>query len=160
MAEKPEDLNLPASVITRMIKEVLPEGVNISKEARAAISKSASVFVLYATSCANNNALQNKRKTLTANDVFDALREMEFEQFVEPLQESLEVFKKEQKGKRDAAELKRKQKQEAAGAAEEKKTTDAGTAEERADAVQGEDTEMVHEEEVHEEEGEVVPVDR
>ena len=39
---------------------------------------------------ANNNALQNKRKTLTANDVFDALREMEFEQFVEPLQESLE----------------------------------------------------------------------
>jgi len=45
--------------------------VAISKEARAAISKSASVFVLYATSCANNIALQHKRKTLTATDVLD-----------------------------------------------------------------------------------------
>uniref|UniRef100_A0A663NEU7 Uncharacterized protein n=1 Tax=Athene cunicularia TaxID=194338 RepID=A0A663NEU7_ATHCN len=30
--------------------QVLPDGVNISKEARSAISRAASVFVLYATS--------------------------------------------------------------------------------------------------------------
>lgn len=94
MAERPEDLNLPNAVITRIIKEAvstgsfplpgrgrwvgfragpkrfprrapllaapfsrpaslptqLPDGVNVSKEARSAISRAASVFVLYATS--------------------------------------------------------------------------------------------------------------
>ena len=41
MAESPEDLNLPNAVITRIIKEAFPDGVNISKEARSAISRAA-----------------------------------------------------------------------------------------------------------------------
>ncbi|XP_058674302.1 DNA polymerase epsilon subunit 3 isoform X1 [Ammospiza caudacuta] len=90
MAERPEDLNLPNAVITRIIKEALPDGVNISKEARSAISRAASVFVLYATSCANNFAMKGKRKTLNAGDVLSAMEEMEFQRFVAPLKESLE----------------------------------------------------------------------
>lgn len=39
---------------------------------------------------ANNFAQKQKRKTLTAPDVFEALEEMEFEQFIKPLKESLE----------------------------------------------------------------------
>jgi DNA polymerase epsilon subunit 3 len=69
MAERPEDLNLPNSIITRIIKDAvgslcqlwhlalalhfirqIPEGVNVSKDARLAISKAASIFVLYVTS--------------------------------------------------------------------------------------------------------------
>jgi histone H3/H4 len=34
--------------------------------------------------------LESKRKTLTGKDVMDALEEMEFPQFIEPLKESLE----------------------------------------------------------------------
>ena len=67
MAEKPEDMNLPTSVVTRIIKESvrqhnvilqflqckiifqLPEGVNVSKDAKSAMSRAASVFILYAT---------------------------------------------------------------------------------------------------------------
>lgn len=70
MADKTDDLNLPAAVVTRLIREAvsklvklvdsvgflwfvgapkLPEGANISKEARTAVSKAASVFVLYTT---------------------------------------------------------------------------------------------------------------
>ena len=49
------------------------------------------MFVLYATSCANTIAQKNKRKTLTAPDVFTAMEEMEFETFLEPLKDSLEV---------------------------------------------------------------------
>lgn len=90
MAERPEDLNLPNAVITRIIKEALPDGVNVSKEARRAISQAASVFVLYATSCANNFAMKAKRKTLNAGDVLAAMEEMEFERFLEPLREALE----------------------------------------------------------------------
>uniref|UniRef100_A0A3Q1GDW5 DNA polymerase epsilon subunit 3 n=1 Tax=Acanthochromis polyacanthus TaxID=80966 RepID=A0A3Q1GDW5_9TELE len=68
----------------------LPDGVNVSKEARRAISQAASVFVLYATSCANNFAMKAKRKTLNAGDVMAAMEEMEFERFLEPLREALE----------------------------------------------------------------------
>ncbi|CAL8380248.1 unnamed protein product [Boreogadus saida] len=113
MAERPEDLNLPNAVITRIIKEALPDGVNVSKEARRAISQAASVFVLYATSCANNFAMKAKRKTLNAADVLAAMEEMEFERFLEPLREALEVYKK---GKKEVSEQKRKEK--------EKKETD------------------------------------
>ena len=69
MAEKPEDLSLPASVVARIIKDAvsiyntpphisavyiyssmqLPDGVSVSKEARVAIGKAASVFILYCT---------------------------------------------------------------------------------------------------------------
>lgn len=110
MAERPEDLNLPNAVITRIIKEALPDGVNISKEARSAISRAASVFVLYATSCANNFAMKGKRKTLNASDVLSAMEEMEFQRFITPLKEALEAYRREQKGKKEASEQKKKDK--------------------------------------------------
>jgi DNA polymerase epsilon subunit 3 len=110
MAERPEDLNLPNSVIAKIIKDALPDGVNVSKDARLAISKAASVFVLYSTSCANNFATQNKRKMISAQDVFEAMKEMEFEQFIEPLQRNLEAYRKGQKGKKDATEKRKKEK--------------------------------------------------
>ncbi|XP_020370343.1 DNA polymerase epsilon subunit 3 [Rhincodon typus] len=110
MAERPEDLNLPNAVITRIIKEALPDGVNVSKEARSAISRAASVFVLYATSCANNFAMKSKRKTLSASDVLAAMEEMEFDRFITPLKDALEVYKREQKGKKEASEQKKKDK--------------------------------------------------
>ncbi|XP_039258822.1 DNA polymerase epsilon subunit 3-like [Styela clava] len=108
MAEKPEDLNLPNAVIARIMKEALPEGVIVSKEARAAISKAASVFVLYCTSCANNSAMQQKRKTLKDIDVLSAVEEMDFEGFIPSLKQSLDAFKAEQKEKKEASEKRKK----------------------------------------------------
>ena len=90
MAERPEDLNLPNSIVARIIKESLPEGVNVSKEARTAIAKAASVFVLYCTSCSNNLAMKANRKIISGQDVLGAMADMEFERFIEPLQASLE----------------------------------------------------------------------
>lgn len=34
--------------------------------------------------------MQHKRKTISGNDVVEAMKEMDFERFVEPLQEALE----------------------------------------------------------------------
>ncbi|KAI9550077.1 putative D polymerase epsilon subunit 3-like [Daphnia sinensis] len=90
MAERPEDLNLPNSIVARIIKDSLPEGVNVSKEARTAIAKAASVFVLYCTSCSNNLAMRANRKIISGQDVLGAMADMEFERFIEPLQASLE----------------------------------------------------------------------
>ena len=39
MAEKPEDLNLPTSIVTKIIKDCLPVSCKVSKEANAAITK-------------------------------------------------------------------------------------------------------------------------
>lgn len=39
---------------------------------------------------ANNNALKSKRKTINVNDVFNALEDMEFDSFVDPLKSDLE----------------------------------------------------------------------
>ncbi|VDP06322.1 unnamed protein product [Soboliphyme baturini] len=93
MAEKAEDLNLPVSVVTRLIKDVLPAGVTISKEARVAITRCASVFVLFATATANTYSIKAKRKTLMASDIYDALIDMDFEEFVEPLKETVEAWR-------------------------------------------------------------------
>ncbi|XP_075041564.1 DNA polymerase epsilon subunit 3 [Mixophyes fleayi] len=144
MAERPEDLNLPNAVITRIIKEALPEGVNISKEARSAISRAASVFVLYATSCANNFAMKGKRKTLNVNDVLAAVEEMEFQRFLTPLKESLEAYRRDQKGKKEATELKKKDK--------DKKTDGEDQDRSREEEIEEEEEKMDEDEVVEEEE--------
>ncbi|CAJ0968523.1 unnamed protein product [Ranitomeya imitator] len=113
MAERPEDLNLPNAVITRIIKEALPEGVNLSKEARSAIAGppvsscctprpgslvpigGATVLVLFlsegtSSTIANTFAMKGKRKTLNVTDVMSAMEEMEFQRFLVPLKEALE----------------------------------------------------------------------
>jgi histone H3/H4 len=47
-----------------------------------------SIHILVSFS-ANNIAISGKRKTLTAADVFQALEEMEFEEFIPKLTENL-----------------------------------------------------------------------
>lgn len=90
MVERIEDLNLPNAVVNRLMKEAIPDGVAISKEAKSALTRAASVFVLYLTTTATNIASKKKVKTLAPAHVFGALEEIEFESFVEPLQNFLE----------------------------------------------------------------------
>jgi len=90
MAERVEDLNLPNAVVGRLIKDSLPEGVSVAKEARQALAKGASIFVLFLTSASNNVATKQNRKTIGAQDVLQAMKDSGFENFVGPLQEALE----------------------------------------------------------------------
>ncbi|CAG9573017.1 unnamed protein product [Danaus chrysippus] len=103
MAEKLEDLNLPLTVVTRIVKEALPDGVAISKEARTGLAKAASVFVLYVTSAATNIVKNNKRKALTGQDVLEAMADIEFDRFVEPLKDALEQYKQVAFAKKQAS---------------------------------------------------------
>merc|ERR1711934_206973 len=111
MAERPEDLNLPTSIVSKIIKDCLPTSCKVSKEANVAIAKAASVFILYATSSANSVAQKSNRKTITGSDVVNAMTDMEFDKFVRPLENSLAIWRKSQQTKKDSAAAKKKEKQ-------------------------------------------------
>ncbi|XP_018800726.1 PREDICTED: DNA polymerase epsilon subunit 3 [Bactrocera latifrons] len=103
MVERIEDLNLPNAVVGRLIKDALPEGANVSKEARAAIARAASVFVIFLTSSSTTLARKQNHKTITAANILDALKQLEFENFVQPLSTDLEAYRKAVKDKKDKA---------------------------------------------------------
>jgi len=107
MAERPEDLNLPAAVVSRLMKDALPQGCSVTKEARQAVCRAASVFVLYLTSQSNVLAQQSKRKTVSGADVISALGEMDFEEFSDPLQEALQDHKDRQNRKKQTKSKKK-----------------------------------------------------
>lgn len=102
MVERMQELNLPNAVVGRLIKDTLPEGINASKEFRMAISRAASVFVIFLSSAATEEAVNHNVKTLTAEHIFAALEETEFESFVQPLKETLEAYRKSVKEKKDS----------------------------------------------------------
>lgn len=90
MAERLEDLNLPNASVVKIIKDAIPESINIGKEARTALARAAAVFVLFISTHASQEAQKANRKTLIGQDVIDALSNLEFEEFIEPLTEYLE----------------------------------------------------------------------
>uniref|UniRef100_A0A914ELT2 DNA polymerase epsilon subunit 3 n=1 Tax=Acrobeloides nanus TaxID=290746 RepID=A0A914ELT2_9BILA len=90
---KIEDLRLPQAVISRIIKNALPPGAIISNEAKIAIARSAAIFILYATTYANENATSKKRKAVQASDVVHALKSLECEELEKPLLEAIEAWK-------------------------------------------------------------------
>lgn len=89
MAEKLEDSNLPHSVIQKIIKDALPENINLGKDVKNAMARAAAMFILYITSHSTQIAQKVNRKTITPQDIYDALEETEFGQLVEPLKEAL-----------------------------------------------------------------------
>jgi len=90
MAERLEDLNLPVTAITRIAKEVLPANVIVSKEAKTALARAASVFILYVSNQATTIATSRNKKTISAPDVLEALAQVDFDCLIEPLQQLLE----------------------------------------------------------------------
>ncbi|KAH8249020.1 hypothetical protein KR032_005170 [Drosophila birchii] len=102
MVERIEDLNLPNTVIARLIKEALPESANVSKEARAAIARAASVFAIFVTSSSTALAHKQNHKTITAKDILQTLTELDFESFVPSLTQDLEAYRKMVKDKKDS----------------------------------------------------------
>ncbi|CAH8605791.1 DNA polymerase epsilon subunit 3, variant 2 [Schistosoma haematobium] len=95
MAEKADDLYLPNAVLLRIIRESLPERTLVSREARSAISKSASSFILYVTSLASVHCEKSKRKTLTGSDILAALKEMQFNHFIPALNAFLDKYREQ-----------------------------------------------------------------
>ena len=97
-----EDLNLPLSVVNRLIKDALPPGHMVAKDARLAIARAASVFVLYCTHHASAQAVDQSRKTLKDIDVFHGLTEMELDVLIPEVKKATEEYKAQRQAKKVA----------------------------------------------------------
>ncbi|OAQ72862.1 CBF/NF-Y family transcription factor [Pochonia chlamydosporia 170] len=108
-----EDLTLPKSIITRLAKGVLPPNTQIQANAILAMSKSATVFINYLASHANENTMSAGKKTISPADVFKALDDVEFSFLKEPLEAEFAKFNQIQTEKRTNYRQKVRAKQDA-----------------------------------------------
>ena len=99
----------PLFAIKKILKASLPEHSTVGRDAQSAFSRAAGIFILYLTSAANDFAHDNKRATIGAQDVLQAIKEVEYGQFSEQMEKFLEIFKEEE----DAAKNKKKAEKEA-----------------------------------------------
>ncbi|KAK2039086.1 hypothetical protein LZ31DRAFT_477309 [Colletotrichum somersetense] len=97
-----EDLSLPKSIITRLAKGVLPPNTQIQGNAVLAMSKSATVFINYLASHANEITVNANKKTVSAEDVFKALDDIEFGFLREPLEQEFAKYNQIQSAKRNS----------------------------------------------------------
>lgn len=92
----------PLACVRRILKHALPSSTNVGKDASAAFARATGIFIIYLTSCANDFARENKRQTITANDVLAATKELDFEEFIPEMQTFLENYRAMEKSKKDA----------------------------------------------------------
>ncbi|KAL2541022.1 nuclear factor Y [Abeliophyllum distichum] len=95
----------PKAIVRRLVKDKLSKlstdsEISVFREALEAFSESARIFVHYLSATANDICKESKRQTINAEDVFKALEEIEFSDYVEPLRASLEEFRQKNAGKR------------------------------------------------------------
>ncbi|KAK9170398.1 hypothetical protein Syun_002538 [Stephania yunnanensis] len=106
---------LPKAIVRRVVKDKLselsnadgdggdPNNVAIHKDALLAFSESARIFIHYLSATANDICKESKRQTINAEDVFNALEEIEFIEFIEPLKAALNDFRKRNARKKAGA---------------------------------------------------------
>eukprot|EP00873_Tetraselmis_striata_P013597 jgi/Tetstr1/433861/TSEL_023044.t2 len=101
------ETELPKAHVKRLVKATLHEMIgdapgsrefSMSKDALLAFSEAGKIFVHYLTATANDLCKEGKRQTISAKDVFTALKDLEFDEFTQPLKEAVESFRKAKKG--------------------------------------------------------------
>ncbi|KAI8813898.1 histone-fold-containing protein [Cladochytrium replicatum] len=107
-----EELDMPRAVISRIIKGALPDNAQVQKEAKAAMSRAATVFMSYIGTIANEIAKERGRKSITPPDVFEAIEQAELAngllpQVQELFNEYQTLTKERRQGYRDKAKQKK-----------------------------------------------------
>ncbi|KAF5200470.1 Dna polymerase epsilon subunit [Thalictrum thalictroides] len=99
---------LPKAIVRRVVKDKLSQcsgddgggDLNLQKDTLLAFSESARIFIHYLSATANDVCKESKRQTINAEDVFKALEEIEFPEFIGPLKASLDDFRRKNAAKK------------------------------------------------------------
>ena len=92
---KAPEFEPPQACVNRVIKSVLPDNVQVTKDARAAFTRAAGIFIFYLTHCANDFCKESRRQTIYTLDIQNAIKELDFEEFEGPLEEFLAEYRAE-----------------------------------------------------------------
>jgi len=97
----PTEFEPPLACVRRLLKNTLPSSTNVGKDASSAFARACGIFVIYLTACANDFARENKRQTITANDILAAVKEVDFDEFTPKLTTFIDRHRKSEKAKRE-----------------------------------------------------------
>eukprot|EP00793_Prasinoderma_coloniale_P004110 PRCOL_00006285-RA len=142
------DGELPRANVRKLVKARLAElgadgdgrDVQINKDALAAFSEAAKIFIHYLTSTASDMCQETKRSTIIADDVLKAIGELDFGDLAPPLEAALETFRTQmaERNKKKAESMKatkkRKAEEAAAAAAEQEAGVQVAAAAEQGEA--------------------------
>lgn len=96
----PTEFEPPLACVRRLLKNTLPSSTNVGKDASSAFARACGIFVVYLTACANDFARENKRQTITANDILAAVKEVDFDEFTPKLTTFIDRHRRSEKAKR------------------------------------------------------------
>lgn len=94
-----EDLSLPKATVQKIIAEILPKDIAISKEAREAITECSIEFIMMLSTQLNDIAEKEAKKTIASDHVVKALEELDFNNYLEIINKILSEQKELLKGK-------------------------------------------------------------
>ncbi|PIN20738.1 Class 2 transcription repressor NC2, beta subunit (Dr1) [Handroanthus impetiginosus] len=99
---------LPKTIVRRLVKEKLSQlssdsDISVLRDSLQAFSESARIFIHYLSATANDICKESNRQIINAEDVFKALEEIEFQEFIGPLRASLEEFRQKNAAKKAAS---------------------------------------------------------
>lgn len=99
-----QDRFLPIANISRIMKKALPSNAKVSKEAKETVQECVSEFISFVTSEASDRVQNEKRKTITGDDVLFALSTLGFDRYVDPLKIYLAKYRESVKGDKSKGE--------------------------------------------------------
>lgn len=94
-----EDLSLPKATVQKILSEIVPKDIAVSKEAREAITECSIEFIMILSTQSNDIAEKEAKKTIASDHVIKALEELGFPNYLESLTKILEEQKELLKGK-------------------------------------------------------------
>ncbi|XP_057806403.1 DNA polymerase II subunit B4-like [Salvia miltiorrhiza] len=101
------EAELPKTIVRRVVKDKLSQlstgsEIPVLRDSLIAFSESARIFIHYLSATANDICKESNRQIINAEDVFKALEEIEFPEFIGPLRDSLEEFRQRNAGKKQS----------------------------------------------------------
>ncbi|VDO21039.1 unnamed protein product [Haemonchus placei] len=91
--QKDQERFLPIANVARVMKRMIPSSGKIAKDAKECVQECVSEFISFITSEANDKCMSEKRKTISADDLLEAINNMGFDNYVAPLQLFLERYR-------------------------------------------------------------------
>ena len=94
-----DELSLPKATVQKIIGEILPLDIAITKEAREAITECSTEFIMILSTQLNDTAEKEAKKTIASDHVVTALEELGFQNYLEIVNKILDEHKELLKGK-------------------------------------------------------------